>query len=278
MMKLEGTRRVLLLRGVVFVEPSRHPSDGSAANLLQALDLELAALGFAMTARLRGAIARVSAEQLGPLGNWMRDTLAMSLGAGVAHVPLFRAFPDGVPADTGELWWRKFLVHWLQAEDQACLFCRRTGTTHVLSPCAHVVCDHCFDGANQSACPICGHHVDAPSPFFLPTAARALPTERVRFKLIDAADSIEDAARALFTSFCARPQAMSPADVEALRALVNDFGMRVLPWLPPVIVVKENVAHIFGALNKHYDVPDSSLSKGSASSLVIRFKLAAKSS
>src|SRR5262249_16631476 len=81
-------------------------------------------------------------------------------------------FPEGIPNDTEELWWQKVLVHYLQSENQPCLFCGRTGTTHVLNPCRHVVCDHCFDGSNYSACPSCEHHVDQSSPFFEPPPDR----------------------------------------------------------------------------------------------------------
>lgn len=77
----------------------------------------------------------------------MRDVLAEQGGSAHKHVPLFRGFPRTIPHDTLDLWVRKVLVHFIQAPDQPCLFCRRTGTTHVLNPCLHVVRDRCFDGA-----------------------------------------------------------------------------------------------------------------------------------
>jgi hypothetical protein len=86
-----------------------------------------------------------------------------------------------------------------------------------LNPCRHVVCDHCFDGANYSACPVCEHHVDRSSPFFKPGSVRELPADKITFTLLDLSSSspVEE-ARSLFTSFCDRKQAMPSSDREAL--------------------------------------------------------------
>ena len=162
--------------------------------------------------------------------------------------PLFRRFPEEVPDNTAALWWKKVVVHFLQAEGQPCLFCGRTGSTHVLQPCWHVVCDHCFDGANYSACPSCEHHVDRSSPFFKPADVRELPKEKVTFKRLDLGASFDEAAKGLLVSLCLRKQALSPVDREALATIVREFGARVIPWLPTVIPVRENVACVFGTL------------------------------
>jgi hypothetical protein len=139
---------------------------------LQAFDLELAALGYVASTRLRERLATLSAAGLTEQAIWMRTVLAAALGADRRHEPLFRRFPDDVPLDTEGLWVRKVLVHFLQGEDQPCLFCRSAGTCHVLRPCRHVVCDRCFDGGNYSACPVCERQVDRTSPF-LPAGARS---------------------------------------------------------------------------------------------------------
>lgn len=185
--------------------------------------------------------------------DWSCPALLAHAGGDRRHIPLFRRFPEGIPADTVELWWKKVLVHFLQDESQPCLFCGRIGTTHVLDPCGHVVCDHCFDGTSYSACPSCEHHVDRSSPFFRPAPALGVPVEHVIFKRIDLAEDLEAEARALFVSLCERKQALSPADREVLAVLVREYKGAILAWLPPAIPVRENVAMIFGTLFREYD-------------------------
>jgi hypothetical protein len=252
-MEMRATREVLLRRhGLVFFDDlSLGPELDE--RYLQAIELELAQLAYAPTARLAARMRRLSLEALTEVGGFLRATLAAAAGGGVVHEPLYRSFPDGIPEDTFAHWVDRVLVHFIQAEGQPCLFCRQTGTTHVLSPCCHVVCDRCFDGASYSACPVCEQRVDRDSPFFQPAPSRAPAPERVRFKLLDAGDSLDDAARALVAGFCARAQAMSPDDVAALTAVVGDFRERALPWLPEAIAVRENVAHVFGTLLRACD-------------------------
>lgn len=243
---------LLRRRGVIFVEPGSHKI---AENLLQAFELELATLGYVPSTRLRLRLGRVDEAQLAQLKEWMTSALSVHLGADRKHQPLFRQFPDGVPVDTFYLWVRKVLNHFLQAQDQPCLFCCRTGTTHVLNPCNHVVCDHWFDGSNYSACPVCEHHVDTTSPFFRPTpdGLRSLPKEKVTFKLVDLCENPEAETRDLVERFCERKQAMSPADRRDFAIILGELGDRVLAWLPAEIPVRENVALIFGTLFKLCD-------------------------
>lgn len=242
-----ATAREVLLRrhGLLFVEPRGEPPPGS---LVQAVELELAALGYVASNRLSARMAQLGVDDLTALSAWAREALAAVVGTNRKLEPLFRRFPDGVPTDTMALWWQKVLIHFIQVEGQPCLFCRRSGITHVLSPCAHVVCEACFDGSNYSACPVCERHVDHESPFFRDSPVVVPLAAQVRFKLLDLGDDLDGAARALFESFCARKQAMSPADRADLVALLHDYRERALAWVPEVIPVKENVAIVFGTL------------------------------
>lgn len=249
-----GVSELILTRsGLVFL-PQPHPNLPAAPeNLLQAAELELANLGYVMSHRLRRQMARFDIMQLNEQQRWLCNTLAAHLGAGRSHVPLFRKFPDGVPSDTFELYIKKILTFYLMpTQEEPCLFCGQTETTHLLNPCRHVVCDHCFDGSNYSRCPICEQTVDQNSPFFKPDEVwRGLsPTEHVRFKRLDLCENIEIASQKLYESLCLRPQAMSPDDVLALTTLVQGYGLGVLPWTPALIPVRENRAHIFGNLLK----------------------------
>ena len=245
--KPASARELLLLRrGLVFLEPR---GGDAGDDLIRAVEVELANLGYAVSTRLRDRLAASSRDELAAFRVWVLAVLSAALGANRQHAPLFRSFPDGVPRDTADLYLRKVLVHFAQAEDRPCLFCRRTGTTHVLRPCRHVVCDHCWDGASYSACPVCEHRVDRRSPFFLPSEIRALSaTERVTFHLLDLGDDLEAEARRLFVSLCERRQPLSPDDRDALGVLLRDLRSRALAWLPEKIPVRENVAVVFGTL------------------------------
>ena len=249
------TVRDLLLtrRGVAFISSRGAPL---SEEHVRALELELAAVGFVLSSRLRARLAVSSLDELVAFRAWALSVLVRHIGGDRKHEPLFRRFPDGVPSDTLELWWTKVLVHFLQAEGQPCLFCRRIGTTHVLNPCRHVVCDRCFDGSNYSACPVCEHHVDRASPFFRPAPERGVPSEQIVFKLVDLGEDMVDEARALFASLCERKQALSPVDRDALVSILGDYRVEVLSWLPQTIPVRENVAIVFGTLFKECSPSD----------------------
>ncbi len=236
---------LLVRRGMVFPSSSEK---SVSENQMRAVELELASLGYVPSSRLRTRLMQCSLEELVTLKTWASAVLLSHMGGNQKHEPLFRRFPDGIPADTIDLWWKKVLVHFLQAEGQPCLFCRRTGTTHVLNPCGHVVCDQCFDGAHYSACPSCEHHVDRSSPFFQSAPDRKLPAEKIVFKLLDLGESKTDEARLLFVNLCGLTQAMSAADRDALITILREYQSRTLSWLPAVIPVRENVAVVFGTL------------------------------
>lgn len=247
------TRDVLLKRqGMIFLEPG---SGEVSDRQLKAVALELAELGYVPSSRLENGLSSLSLDQLAKTNSWMRAVLSSNLGANQRHRPLFRNFPEGVPDDTYEYWVRKVLAHFCQAPDQPCPFCNGSGTTHVLNPCQHIVCDKCFDGANYTACPICEREVDLSSPFFDLSASYAgsLPYEKVTFKLLDLGQDIDAEARALFVNLCERKQAMAPGDREDLGVLLRDYREETLSWLPETIPVRENIAIIFGALFQDCD-------------------------
>jgi hypothetical protein len=266
-----SVRKLLLVRrGLVFVSSSGRVESA----IVQAVELELADLGYVLSARLRGRLEQCSLDELCGVRVWMLEALQTHVGAAQRHEPLFRNFPDGVPADTQELWWKKVLVHFVQADGQPCLFCGRTGTTHVLSPCAHVICEHCFDSSNYSACPVCEHHVDRSSPFFLPSPTLSRPQEQVTFKLLDLGAHPDEAAQACLTALCERRQALSEDDRQALIAIVREYGQRVLGWLPPSIPLRENIAVVFGTLARGVDPKlafQASLSFMTTATDVLRF-------
>ncbi|MDC8757928.1 MXAN_6230/SCO0854 family RING domain-containing protein [Janthinobacterium fluminis] len=223
------------------------------ASLMEAFDINLAAIGYAVSTRLRARLQSLPAQHLSAIQAGIRAVVLEDVGANHVHMPLFRQFPDNIPDDTFELWCRKVLSHFMQAQDQPCLHCGRTGTTHVLNPCRHVVCDACYDGANYSACPVCERHVDRNNAFFKPAPGLTLPKETVRLKLLDLGASLDDAAQELLLALCTRKQALSPVDRDALLVLLRAYGLRALPWLPDEIPVRENIALVFGTLLQDAD-------------------------
>ncbi|XKM06232.1 hypothetical protein HF313_24525 [Massilia atriviolacea] len=218
---------------------------------MQLFDIDLATLGYALSQRLRTRLQTLDLPSLLAIQEHIWKTLAAQLGAHRQHTPLFRRFPDRTPPDTVALWQDRVLSHFMQAPGQPCVHCGRTGTTHVLKPCRHVVCDACFDGANYSACPICHRHADRASPFFLPDPAPAVGTVPEPRKLLDLGASMDDAAQVLVRALCERKQAMSPVDTDDFKALAGEYRLRLLPWIPEQIPVRENIALLFGTLLKH---------------------------
>lgn len=218
---------------------------------LQALDVELARLGYVLGHAARRRVGALDPDGFRALHTWLVPTLTAAAGADTPMEPLFRRFPEDVPADTQALWWQKFVGFYLQGADQPCLWCSNVGSTHVLDPCGHVVCDVCFDGSSYTACPVCERAVDRTSPFFRPGPSRPEVPSPVRLKRLDVTEDPDGEGRALLARLLARPQVLSPTDLDALRTLVTAFGARVLPWLPAEIRVRENVAHVFAALLAH---------------------------
>jgi hypothetical protein len=241
---MDPTRKLLLTRRGLLYLPSGQ--GGGSAREIEAVLLEFAALGFVASARLRMALEVQSTEQLAALREEAVAVLAEQFGATQKHKPLFRRFPRWIPRDTHALWVQRVLSHFMQAPNQPCLHCRALGTTHVLRPCEHVVCERCYDGSNYSACPICNRKVDLDSPFFQPDEVREQPKEQVQFKLLDLGDDLDATARELLGDFCARPQALNPVDKRDFTALIDSYCDRLLEWLPERIPLKENVALIFG--------------------------------
>ena len=86
---------------------------------------ELAQLGFVMSLDLAMTMRRLPYQAMQELRGWIFDTLAKQLGAHRPHVPLFRAFPDGMPADTRALYLRRILSWLLHGAGSAVPVVRR---------------------------------------------------------------------------------------------------------------------------------------------------------
>lgn len=252
----DNLAELLFLRGglLFFEEP-----DGAAAEPLEehqqlGFHLELAQLGYVASDRLRARALRATPRELTRLRDLALSASAKATGGHSQLLPMFRRFPADVPDDTLTLWWDRVIVHYLQQPQQPCVLCCRTGTTHVLDPCMHIVCDRCFDGSNYSGCPICNRTVNPASPFFRAAPPRPghSPSSQT-FQLLDLGNptperTMQAACRELFVKLCQRTQALSPTDVDTLLLVTAQLPEQILGWLPETIPVRENRATIFGTL------------------------------
>jgi hypothetical protein len=246
---MDRIRTFLLARtNVVVIDPdlvasaSTRPSRDTDA--LQ-LEDELAQLGYVMSLDLASMIRRLPRQSMQELRNWVVDTLAKQLGAHRPHVPLFRAFPSGVPADTSALYARRILS-WLYTQpEQPCPWCTEVKTINALDPCGHLVCRACWDAASFAGCPICHRRVALDDPFM--RAGESVQAERVqkhdgRLTLLDIGFDLHGIARQRFARLLARVTPLSPADRVEVETVIDVVGPQVVAWFPPRIAVKETMA------------------------------------
>ena len=212
---------------------------------VERLEDDLAQLGYVMSLDLATLVRRLPYQTMQELGGWIYDTLAKQLGAHRPHVPLFRAFPAGVPANTQALYLRRILS-WLYTEpEQPCPWCAQVKTVGALDPCGHLVCRACWDAARYSGCPICHRRIAIGDPFMKP--AVAAPVDRVtkhagRLTLLDLGLDLIGIARQRFARLLARVTPLSPDDRAELEATIDTVGPSIASWLPPRIPVKETMA------------------------------------
>ncbi|MEU7745223.1 MXAN_6230/SCO0854 family RING domain-containing protein [Nonomuraea sp. NPDC049158] len=225
--------------------PSRLTMTGADVRSgVAALEFELLQLGFLVSAELYRALARLSSKDLTRVGRRLLHGLRGELGASVSHVPLFRRFPDRVPKDTGEFYVRRVFSLLLQEPERPCVLCGNVGTVHAVSPCAHLVCRSCWDGADFSACPICHRRIDLDDPFLLPSEERA-SVDRAAVTttgLLRLADDPTAACREVAVDLMTRRTPMPPHDRADLETLLEAFWPESGDWLPESVPVKETRA------------------------------------
>ncbi|TDE51258.1 hypothetical protein E1295_18785 [Nonomuraea mesophila] len=209
-----------------------------------ALEFELLQLGFLMSAELYGALAGLEMTDLTRVGRRLLHCLREEVGANATHVPLFRKFPDSVPADTSDFYVRRVFALLLQEPARPCVLCGETGTVQPVAPCAHLVCRTCWDGADFSACPICHRRIDPDDPFLRPSerqvfAHREAVTTTVLLGLCaDPGAACRDLAEAML----ARRIPMAAYERAELEVLLDASRPAALSWLPETIPVKETRA------------------------------------
>ncbi|MEU7032096.1 MXAN_6230/SCO0854 family RING domain-containing protein [Streptomyces sp. NPDC046237] len=247
------------LRTVYVDQAGPRPGDPSTAEGLTALEAELLDRGFAPTAELREALAWLGPAGLADAGKQLLRHLDAESGVDRPHMPLFRSFPASVPDDTFTLYVDRVFTLLLQWPTQPCVLCGTAGSVHAVSPCAHLVCRHCWDGAEYDGCPICHRRIDPADPFLKPKAAAATASAEDEGEgegeessvgplrlLALGRDRPADAAKALLT-LLARRTPLSPADRDDLKVLLT-HAPTVLDWLPDEIPVRATKALVLGTL------------------------------
>ncbi|MGW0435806.1 MXAN_6230/SCO0854 family RING domain-containing protein [Micromonospora sp. NPDC003197] len=223
----------------------------STANGLLALEADLLSLGWLLGPRLRDHLAGQTTEALAAIGLGLLATLENLVGADVPHVPLFRKFPRSVPADTYDLYLQRVFTLLRQEPDQPCVHCARTRTVRPVAPCAHLICDACWDMTDYSGCPLCHGRIDLQEPF-LPVAAPPKGGKPIqmprRAAVLELAADLNRSVHQLINGLLDRHTPLTPQDRTDLTVLLNRVGHGDLGWLPDRIPVRETRATVLGRL------------------------------
>ncbi|MER6345111.1 MXAN_6230/SCO0854 family RING domain-containing protein [Streptomyces sp. NPDC001595] len=242
----------VLLRRIqtVYLDETHAPGGGTGPGpALRRLEAELLGRGHTLSAALHAALAALPPDRLASAHARLVAMVDELFGSDRDHVPLFRRFPSTVARNTEALYMDRIFAFLLQQAEQPCVLCGATRTVFAVSPCAHLVCRLCWDGADYSGCPICHRRIDVSEPFLRPVravgAAKAPVPGPLRLLRLGADRAVD--ATALVDTLLARRTPLSPQDRDDLLALLplTPAGRGLLP---PDIPVRETKALVLGAL------------------------------
>ena len=250
---------VLLLRRFLLTVPTSSTASqdagpgpvGAVSDGVTLLEADLLERGYLLSPAARAALCALDEPTLALVGTTALADIDTALGANRTHTPLFRKFPDGVPADTTQLFVNRVLTVLFQVEDIPCVLCGTEGNVHPVSPCGHLVCRSCFDGSNYSACPICHRHIDAGDPFLKPLSRRGpLRQRRVpdRVAVLGVTADAEQVVRDQLHALLGRGAALTPAESDDLAALLATRSRTDLSWVLPEVPGRETKAALLAWL------------------------------
>lgn len=218
----------------------------TAAGLV-ALEADVLAHGYLVGPRLRDHLAALPPHRLAEVGLALCAALAEIVGGNVPHVPLFRDFPRRIPADTQDLYVRRVFALLLQAPQQPCVLCGVRGMVRPISPCAHLVCENCWDMGNYSGCPLCHRRCDS---FLVPDEPATDPRVPLprRAVVLEMAEDVTGAVYSAVAKLLERRTPPSPQDRDDLAVMLDFAGHGDLHWLPAEIPVRETRALVLARL------------------------------
>jgi hypothetical protein len=241
---------LLFRRGAVYLPGPGTVSDPAGEAGAALLEADLAQRGHLVAPALRAAFAALDARALGALGRALLHDIDQALGADRPHEPLFSGFPETVPADPYRYYVDRVLTVLFQQPAQPCVLCGTEGSVVPVSPCAHLVCGTCFDGADFTACPVCQRRIDPADPFLKPKRPRRLfgrPEAPRRMRLLSLGGDLitrqADAAQELDT-LLARTGALPPQDADDLTSLLAARSRADLDTLPAAVPGRETKARL----------------------------------
>ncbi|MFF3458963.1 MXAN_6230/SCO0854 family RING domain-containing protein [Streptomyces sp. NPDC002730] len=242
---------LLSRRGAVYLPTPAVVSDPAGNSGAVLLEADLVDRGYLLAPPLRAALAALDARAMGAVGRALLHDIDSALGADRPHVPLLRDFPDSTPHDTYAHYVDRVLTVLFQRPEQPCVLCGTVDCVVPVSPCAHLVCGSCFDGADFSACPVCERRIDPSDPFLRPRRPRrqlfrrAAPPERLRLLSFGGDFTARDADAALeLDTLLARTGALSPQDTDDLEALLAARTRDDLDRLPTTVPGRETKARL----------------------------------
>ncbi|MFF5443849.1 MXAN_6230/SCO0854 family RING domain-containing protein [Streptomyces sp. NPDC012888] len=220
-----------------------------AGPALRRLEAELLGRGCTLSPALHAALSALPGGELAATHTRVVALADRLMGSDRTHNPLFREFPRTVPRDTEALYVDRVFAHLLQQPDQPCVLCGEGRTVHAVSPCAHLVCRLCWDGADYSGCPLCHRRLDGDDPFLRPVRAvgAAKPPTTGPLRLLRLGTDRAADATAIVGALLARRTPLSPQDRHDLLTLLplSPAGRGLLPEDIPV---RETKALVIGTL------------------------------
>ncbi|MFD5143300.1 MXAN_6230/SCO0854 family RING domain-containing protein [Streptomyces sp. NPDC058401] len=230
--------------------PARAGASGGPA--LRRLETELLGRGHTLDPELYAALAALTPEELAASHVRLVALVEDLLGADRTHTPLFRRFPVipvVAPRDTERLYVDRVFAHLLQQADHPCVLCGEPRTVFPVSPCAHLVCRLCWDGADYAGCPLCHRRLDPADPFLRPVRAvgAAKPALPGPLRLLRRGTGLAADATPVVAALLARATPLSPQDREDLVTLLP-LTPAARGELPDDIPVRETKALVLATL------------------------------
>lgn len=207
-------------------------------SLVLAIMTEIAQLGYTFDKPLIDTLSTLNKSELKVFRQFLVTELSVMVGSHVRYVPLFKSFPDGIPA-TDELLLKKIMGYFMN-------HFKLSGDNFIVLSCGHTVSTKMFDLSNYSACPICEKQVLE----LMDHDDSHKASEPVKqFKVIKLVD--ESLAYDVFTNLLSSKTSISESDKDLVTALVKMEGDAIAQYLPETIDQKETMAFLVDQLLKY---------------------------